>query len=103
MEPIVRRAALALCLAPLSGVAQNIPPQTIPPRETLDHGDIQLPNGKSQREEILKLEHEQNLKDAAKLADLADELKADIEKEGRFVFSLNTMKKAEEIEKLAHK
>ncbi len=49
------------------------------------------------------MEHEQNLKDAAKLADLAGELKEAMEKEDRFVFSLNTMKKAEEIEKLAHK
>ena len=48
-------------------------------------------------------EHEQNLKDAARLSELAGELKETMEKEDRFVFSLNTMKKAEEIEKLAHK
>ena len=62
-----------------------------------------MPNGKSQRDEILKAEHEQNLKDAARLADLADELKQALEKEDRFVFSLNTVKKTEEIEKLARK
>ena len=103
MEPIVRRAALALCLAPFSGVSQNRPPETLPPPEVGDHSDVQLPNGKWQRDEILKAEHQQNLKDAAKLADLADELKEAMEKEGRYVFSLNTMKKAEEIERLAHK
>ena len=65
--------------------------------------DTQLPSGKSQRDEILKAEHEQNLKDAARLADLADELKQALEKEDRFVFSLNTVKKTEEIEKLARK
>ena len=50
-----------------------------------------------------KAEREENLKDAAKLADLADELKEALEKEDRFVFSLNTVKKTEEIEKLARK
>ena len=62
-----------------------------------------MPNGKSQRDEILKAEREQNIKDAAKLADLADELRQALEKEDRFVLSLNTVKKTEEIEKLARK
>ena len=97
---MLRRSALALCLSPLSGLAQADPEK--PPRSA-EAGDIQLPNGKSQRDEILKAEREQNIKDAAKLADLADELKQAIEKEDRFVFSLNTVKKTEEIEKLARK
>jgi hypothetical protein len=101
MEPILRRSALALCLLPVSGFSQTQRPDLATP----DAGDrdIQLPNGKSQRDEILKAEHEQNLKDAAKLAEMADELKETMEKEDRNVFSINTMKKAEEIEKLAHK
>ena len=32
--------------------------------------DVILPNGKSQKDEILKTEHQQNLKDAAELAEL---------------------------------
>lgn len=98
---MLRRRALALCLLPVSGFAQNPHPDSAGP-DTSDR-DIQLPNGKSQRDEILKAEHEQNLKDAAKLAEMADDLKLAMEKEDRFVFSLNTMKKAEEIEKLAHR
>ena len=101
MEPIFRRSALAL-LAALAAAAQTHPPGSLDP-EDAGRGDVQLPNGKSQKDEILKAEHEQNLKDAAKLADLADELKQAMDKEDRFVFSLNTMKKAEEIEKLAHR
>ena len=103
MQPILRRSALALCCLPLSGIAQDRRPEHFPNPDSADRNDIQLPNGKSQRDEILKAEHEQNLKDVARLADLADELKQTMEKEDRFVFSLNTMKKAEEIEKLAHK
>jgi hypothetical protein len=102
MRPILRRSALAL-LMPVASIAQLPQPRTPSVKDGADQGDIQLPNGKSQRDEILRVEHEQNLKDAARLADLADELKQAMEKEDRFVFSLNTMKKAEEIEKLAHK
>jgi hypothetical protein len=102
MEPILRRSAFALLTA-LTAAAQTRPPGELTPSENADRNDIQLPNGKSQKDEILKAEHEANLKDVAKLADLADELKLAMEKEDRFVFSLNTMKKAEEIEKLAHK
>ena len=65
--------------------------------------DMRLPNGKSQRDEILKAEHEQNLKDAAQLSDLAQQLQQDLEKEDRFVLSMSTLKKTEDIEKLAHK
>jgi hypothetical protein len=101
MPPMLRRSALTLCLLPVAGLAQPQRPDARPP-DAVDR-DIQLPNGKSQRDEILKAEHEQNLKDVAKLAEMADDLKQTMEKEDRFVFSLNTMKKAEEIEKLAHR
>ena len=63
--------------------------------------DVTLPNGKSQRDEILKAEHQQNIKDAADLAELADQLKIDIEKNDRYVLSMATLKKTDDIEKLA--
>jgi hypothetical protein len=65
--------------------------------------EARLPNGKSQRDAILKAEHEQNLKDASKLMELAEELKQDLEKNDRFVLSMATLKKTDEIEKLAKK
>ena len=65
--------------------------------------DMRLPNGKLQRDEILKAEHQQNLKDAAQLVDLAEQLQQEIEKNDRFVLPLATLKKADDIEKLAHK
>jgi hypothetical protein len=68
-----------------------------------DQENVQLPNGKLQRDEILKAEHEQNIKDAARLADLAQQLQLELEKNDRFVLSLDTLKKADEIEKLAKK
>ena len=65
--------------------------------------DVQLPSGKSQRDEILKAEREQNIKDAAQLVDLAQQLQVELEKNDRFVFSIATMKKTDDIEKLARK
>jgi hypothetical protein len=62
--------------------------------------DVQLPNGKSQRAEILKAEREQNIKDAAVLVDLSKELQQEIEKNESYVLSLGTIKKTDEIEKL---
>src|ERR1035437_2651118 len=50
-----------------------------------DEEDVLLPNGKSQKEEILKAEHQQNLKDAAELADLAEQLKMELEKNDRYI------------------
>ena len=65
--------------------------------------DVRLPNGKSQRDEMLKAEHEQNLKDAAQLVELAQQLQQDLEKNERFVLSLSTLKKTDDIEKLVKK
>lgn len=68
-----------------------------------DRDDIRLPNGKLQKEEMLKREHQQNLKDAAKLVELSEELKQDLEENEHYVLSIDTLKKTDEIEKLVKK
>jgi hypothetical protein len=65
-----------------------------------DEDEVTLPNGKSQRDEILKAEYQQNLKDASDLIDLAQQLKLDLEKNDRYVVSMATLKKTDDIEKL---
>lgn len=60
-----------------------------------------LPDGRSQNEEILKAEHQKSLKDAAELVQLAEDLKAELEKSDRHVLSVGMLKKTEEIEKIA--
>ena len=62
--------------------------------------DTQFPNGKSQPEEILKQDHKKNLADAATMAKLAEEVSEDLEKDDRYVYSVKTMKKLDDIEKL---
>jgi hypothetical protein len=65
--------------------------------------DVRLPNGKLQKDEINKSEHEQNIKDAAQLTDLAQQLQQDLEKNGPAVVSMSTLKKTDDIEKLVKK
>ena len=84
----------------LASSAQNppLPGQTGEPQRS---EDVRLPNGKLQRDEILKAEYQKSLEDARELSRLADELKLDLEKNDRYVLSIATLKKTEEIEKLA--
>ena len=104
MKCTLRPGALGLSLAALFGLAVAQEPERLPRTSPpTERPDVILPNGKSQRDEILKAEREENIKDAARLANLADELKEALEREDRFVFSLATVKKTEEIEKLAKK
>src|SRR5438270_4509284 len=76
--------------------------QVMPPRQpgpTVEDG--KLPNGKSQKDEILKADHKKNLEEAAELLKLSEELKADLAKNDRYIVSLKTLKRTEDIEKLA--
>ena len=92
MKSWMRRFALGVALAGFAMLAlSQVEPRHEPPT---------LPNGKSQQEEILKAEHERNLKDAAQLVEMAGQLKEDLEKNDRHVLSIATLKKTDEIEKL---
>lgn len=95
------RLAIVLVMAgALAAPAQNPPPQPRP-GEPETPEDVRLPNGKLQRDEILKAEYQKSLEDARELSRLAEDLKVDLEKNDRYVLSLATLKKTEEIEKLA--
>ena len=96
MKLLFRRCAVILSFAALFSLALSRGQQ--PTQE-----ETRLPSGKSQRDEILKAEHEQNVKDAAQLVDLAQQLQQDLEKNDRFVLSLSTLKKTDDIEKLVKK
>lgn len=100
----VRKALIAL--APAAIATRLLPAQTVsshqdqfPVPGVHDTGD-RMPNGKSQRDEILKMEYEQNLKDARDLADQAKAFELDLEKSDRFVLSVGLLKKLDEMEKL---
>jgi hypothetical protein len=90
----VRLLALLGCFA-LPVVGQIVPKDPAP-----DTTEIRLPNGKLQKEEILKADHEKSLEDAAKLVQLTEELKIELEKNDRHILAVSTLKKLEEVEKL---
>ena len=64
-------------------------------------GEIRLPSGKLQSEEILKAEHAKSLEDSAEMMKLVEEVRGDLDKNDRYVVDLDTLKKLERIEKLA--
>ncbi|MBZ5595863.1 MAG: hypothetical protein LAP39_26785 [Acidobacteriia bacterium] len=93
MKRLILPAAL---LIPL--LAQH-PANQLPEPER--SSDVRLPNGKLQKDEILKHDHEKSVQDAAQLIDLAESLKRELEKDDTHVLSLSSLKKTEEIEKIA--
>lgn len=63
--------------------------------------EVRLPSGKLQKEEILKADHEKSLQEVAEIIKLAEALKEELEKNDYHVLSLGSIKKTEEIERLA--
>jgi hypothetical protein len=88
---------LALIVFCVSSAQDPRPPDGFP---KIGDTDTRLPDGKSQKEEILKADHKKNLEESAELARLAEELRDDLEKNTRYVVSIQTLKKTDEIERL---
>lgn len=93
------RTRILLALALSLVITAQPPPHPRPGDEPPE--DARLPNGKLQREEILKADFQKSLDDARELSKLAEALKTDLEKNDRYVLSIATLKKTEDIEKLA--
>jgi hypothetical protein len=103
----VRRQLLRLL--PVAVAARLLPGQTLGPKTNPHQDEMQvpgipddphLPNGKLQRDEILKADYQQNLKDARALIDTAKSFELDLEKSDRFVLSLSLLKKLDDIDKM---
>ncbi len=108
MRPVKRRALLLRSLAAAvtavsSSTAQaQLPGGGLPDTHGREH-EIKLPSGKSQKDEILKADHERNVEEARALAKLTAEISEDIEKSDRFILPVATLKKLDEAEKLVRK
>ena len=98
----MRRATLLLagCLLAGSWAPAQRPeePDEIGPR---GRPTRPFPGAKDMRDEIMKAEHAKSIKDAEQLMRLSQELRDELEKNTRFVLSLSSLKKTEEIEKIA--
>lgn len=99
-----RRGVLLSVAASALVTAQDQGPERAPslPPPNPDQ-DQKLPNGKSLKNAIAKEEHEQALKDANELVSVAQQLKDELQKAGDYVVHLSSVKKTEEIEKLARR
>ncbi len=91
--------ACVLLLAGCAAVLSSQAPKLDQPDESVQ--EVRLPGGKLQKEEILKAEHKRSLEDAARLSELAQSLEAELENNGWSVVSVGSIKKTEEIAKLA--
>jgi hypothetical protein len=102
------RRAVLLCAgasALLAAQEQTEQPRRreIPIPNPNENENDRLPNGKSRKNEIAKQEHEQVLKDTNELIAVAEQLKDELQKAGDYVVPLSSVKKTEEIEKLARR
>jgi hypothetical protein len=105
-----RDTLLRLLLAPLlaPGVAAAGTQQTIQDDNHLNipkspDEDTRLPNGKSQHDEIARQQHADALKDVDALVAAAEDLRDQLKHAGDFVVPVASLRKTEEIEKLARK
>jgi hypothetical protein len=82
----------------------STPSPSSPMSTTLGPGDTPLPPELEQDQAKMRnLDRQKKLvDDTAKLVSLANELKADVDKSSKDTLSLDVIKKADEIEKLAH-
>jgi hypothetical protein len=101
-----RRAALLNLVASaalLGQVQQDQQDDRTLPIPPNPNEDIKLPNGKSQKDAIAKEDHEQALKDVNDLITVAQQLRDEMQKSGEHVVSVASVRKTEEIERLARK
>jgi hypothetical protein len=106
MKNLLPRAAIAVVsfLLAASLLATSAPaqqPDSRIGRDPSKPAEVRLPNGKLQQDEILKADHEKSVKDAAQLIELSENLKRELEKDDSHVLSISSLKKTEEIEKIA--
>jgi hypothetical protein len=102
---VSRRAGLLNLLAAmvLLGQAPDEQQQHKLPVPPNPDEDTKLPNGKSQKDAIAKADHAQALKDVDQLITVAEQLRDELQKSGEHVVSISSVKKTEEIERLAKK
>ncbi|HZQ92214.1 MAG TPA: hypothetical protein VFA60_10515 [Terriglobales bacterium] len=108
----MKRAA-AVFLFVLLGWSIPVPAWQLPPAPDASQGRVGRPRDRAQDEQIERLEREQEKrrnkqrqeelqKDTDKLLELATQLKQYVDKSNEHLLSIDVVRKAEEIEKLAH-
>ena len=96
----MRFALFAVCVV---AFAQDPPHSGLPTDFPKEEHERKLPNGKVQAEEILKADHAKSLEDLRQISELSQSLLADMERDTSHVLSLSSIKKIDEIDKLARR
>lgn len=91
---VLRRLIFCLCLSTFAGAQQ-------PPVTTEDQLDKPFPVTPKQVQDILKADHEKNLKELEKMARLVEEVQAEARRNAHYIISLQSIKNLEQIEKLS--
>jgi hypothetical protein len=102
----VRRALLMVVPAAVSVrfLSAQTAPTHFPGPPADDGSDVgRLPSGALQRDAIVKSEYAKNLKDARGLIDQAKSFEEDLEKNDRYVLSVASLKKLDDMEKTIHR
>ncbi len=94
------RYLIALLLAFAASPAQT-PVDRFPSRKPGEPEEVRLPNGKLQKDEIVKAEHQKSLDDVDEMKKLILEFSDEFEKGGRHTVSIQMIRKLEDIEKRA--
>ena len=107
MEPGKRLACTILvivALAPMvAGTQQPAPQAAAQPPAAQAAANVEVAANNQPPAAPQTAKQKQLADDTAKLLQLANELKAEMDKSSKDTLSLNVMKKAEQVEKLAHK
>ena len=106
---IRKTVGVGLLLIPLlvllgdRSLAQRMPPIISSSPQSSSSDQDMPPKGPSRKLKMMKESFEQTQKDTAELYDLATQLKEEVEKADENTLSLDVIKKAEAVEKLAEK
>jgi hypothetical protein len=104
IEGLTCAALVMFVLTPLIGIAQQpAPPAATPPPATQTQAKVEVATNNLTAAAPQTDKQKQLADDTAKLLQLANELKAELDKSSKDTLSLSVMKKAEQVEKLAHK
>jgi hypothetical protein len=103
MDRTRRSMLLSVGASAVLAAQQQNPQQPQLPEIPKPDEEDKMPDGKSRKNAIAKEEHEAALKDANQLIAVAQQLKDELEKAGEYVVPLSSVKRTEEIEKLARR
>jgi len=92
---VLRRFIFCLCLSTFAGAQRQASPPVEDPTET------PFPITPKQVEDILKADHQHNLRDLEQMARLIEEVQTDARKDAHYVVSVRNIKKLDQIEKLS--